>query len=99
MTHTYYVYILTNIHRQVLYIGVTNDLARRIFEHEEDGKGSKKTYVGKYNCTKLLYWESYQYVNNAIAREKELKGWKREKKYAVIKTMNPELKFLNDEIK
>src|SRR5260221_7325250 len=98
MNHNYYVYILTNIHRQVLYIGVTNDIARRISEHEEDAKGLKKTFAGKYNCIYLLYYENYQFVNNAIAREKELKGWKREKKEALIRTMNPELKFLNEEI-
>ncbi len=98
MNHNYYVYILTNINRQVLYIGVTNDIARRIFEHEEDAKGDKKTFTGKYNCIQLLYYERYQFVNYAIAREKELKGWKREKKDALIRTINPELKFLNDEV-
>src|ERR1700679_1915367 len=98
MNHTYYVYILTNKHRQVLYIGVTNDVARRIFEHEEDAKGPRKSFAGKYNCVFLLYWESYQYVNSAIAREKELKGWKRERKYELIKTTNPELAFLNESI-
>jgi len=98
MNHNYYVYILTNINRQVLYIGVTNDIARRIFEHEEDAKGDKKTFAGKYNCIYLLYYERYQFVNYAIAREKELKGWTREKKDALIRTMNPELRFLNDEV-
>jgi putative endonuclease len=98
MNRNYYVYILTNINRQVLYVGVTNDIARRLFEHEEDAKGDKKTFAGKYNCIYLLYYERYQYVNYAIAREKELKGWTREKKNALIRTMNPELKSLNDEV-
>ena len=99
MNHNYYVYILTNIHRTVLYIGVTNDMASRIFEHEEDAKEAKKTFAGKYNCSYLLYWEHYQFVQSAIAREKELKGWKRERKIELIKTINPELRFLNDDIK
>ncbi|HMG82548.1 MAG TPA: GIY-YIG nuclease family protein [Ferruginibacter sp.] len=98
MDRYYYVYILTNIHRQVLYIGVTNDVRRRIFEHEEDSKGVKKTFAGKNNCVHLLYWESHEYINNAIARETELKGWSREKKYNLVKTMNSELKFLNKEL-
>ena len=98
MNRNYYVYILTNINRQVLYIGVTNDIARRLFEHEEDAKGKKKSFAGKYNCIYLLYYERYRYVNYAIAREKELKGWTREKKDTLIRKMNPELKSLNDEV-
>lgn len=98
MNHNYYVYILTNIHKQVLYIGVTNNITRRIYEHDEDAKTKKKTFAGKYNCIYLLYYENYQFVKNAIAREKELKGWTRKKKDELIKTMNPDLKFLNEEV-
>jgi putative endonuclease len=98
MNHYYYVYILSNIHRQVLYIGVTNDIRRRISEHEEDSKKLKKTFAGKYNCVHLIYCESHLYVKDAIARETERKGWSREKKYNLVKTIHPELKFLNNEI-
>jgi putative endonuclease len=99
MNHNYYVYILTNIHRQVLYTGVTNDLNKRIAEHTEDTNGSKKSFAGKYACKYLIHWEHFKYIKSAIEREKEIKGWKREKKLALIKSTNPELKFLNEEIK
>ena len=56
MNYNFYVYILTNIHRQVLYTGVTNNLARRIDEHATDAAGAKKTFAGKYNCIYLVYW-------------------------------------------
>ena len=72
----YYVYILTNFNNKVLYIGVTNDLNRRIYEHKNkliDG------FTKKYNVNKLVYYEEYKDVNEAISREKQLKGWKRQK--------------------
>ncbi len=98
MNYNFFVYILTNIHRQVLYTGVTNDLSRRIYEHTEDANEQKKTFAGKYNCIYLVYWERFQYIDAAIGREKEIKGWKREKKYNLIRSMNPAIKFLNDEL-
>jgi len=98
MNYNFYVYILTNVHRQVLYTGVTNDLSRRINEHTEDANGQKKTFAGKYNCIYLVYWERFQYIDAAILREKEIKGWKREKKYDLIRSINPGIKFLNDEL-
>ncbi|MGH2553470.1 MAG: hypothetical protein ACRDEB_07125, partial [Chitinophagaceae bacterium] len=61
-------------------------------------KGLPKTFAGKYYCCNLIYYEEFQYVKNAIAREKELKGWRRSKKEALIKTKNPDWTFLNKAI-
>jgi putative endonuclease len=92
--HNYYVYILANFQKTVLYVGVTNDLVRRLNEHRQ----GVSTFTAKYNCFYLVYWEHYQYINNAIEREKEIKGWRRSKKEALINNFNPEWKFLNEEI-
>jgi putative endonuclease len=84
----YWVYILTNNQRShVLYAGVTNDLERRAFEHK-----NKLTpgFTSRYNLTRLVYFEQFFGIENAIAREKEIKGWKRSKKIALIKQMNPQ---------
>lgn len=81
----YCIYITTNPGKTVLYIGVTNDLKRRLFEHYEN-KGNKETFAGKYNCYHLVYYEHFVSVNEAIKREKELKGWSRKKKEALIKS-------------
>jgi putative endonuclease len=97
-THNYFVYILTNWNKTVLYTGVTNDLARRISEHEHDAKTDKKHFTGKYNAYFLVYWERHQYILHAIEREKQIKGWIRKKKEALITEFNPEWQFLNDEI-
>ena len=96
--HNYFIYILTNKSKDVLYIGVTNDVKRRIYEHELDSKNEKETFAGKYNCIYLIYWERFGYIDMAIAREKQLKGWKRIKKEVLINEFNPEWRFLNDEI-
>ena len=98
MNYNFFVYILTNVHRQVLYTGVTNDLARRTFEHEDDAKNVRTSFAGRYNCIYLVYWERFQYVDHAIAREKQIKGWTRKKKLELIRSFNPEFKFLNDEV-
>ncbi len=84
---TYYVYMITNWNNKVLYTGVTNDLVRRVHEHRE-----KKIpgFTSRYNLHKLVFFESSTDVNAAIAREKEIKGWIRRKKNALIKTINPE---------
>lgn len=92
--HHYYIYIVTNPERTVLYTGVTNDLAQRLVEHWVN-RGIAKTFAGKYYCYNLIYYEDFQYINNAIAREKEIKGWRRQKKIELIKTMNPGWIFLN----
>ena len=83
--HTYYVYILTNVARNVMYVGVTNNLENRIAEHS-DGRGG--AFTRKYRLNTLVYAEEYQYVDEAIAREKEIKGWRRSKKDA-LEASNP----------
>ncbi|MEQ6120686.1 GIY-YIG nuclease family protein [Reichenbachiella sp. MALMAid0571] len=98
MQHNYFVYILTNKYKKVLYVGVTNDLRTRLFQHYEDSIGIKKTFAGKYNCYHLVYWERHQWIQHAIDREKEIKGWKRFRKDDLINEFNPDWKFLNDEI-
>ena len=97
-THNYFTYILTNKNKSVLYTGVTNNLKNRLFQHNEDAKGPKKHFAGKYNCVFLIYFERFQWIQHAIEREKEIKGWTRLKKTTLIKDFNPEWKFLNDEI-
>lgn len=91
--HDYYVYITTNPRKTVLYVGVTNNLLVRLQQHFEN-RGEKETFAGRYYCYKLLYWEHYKYVNDAIAREKELKTLIREKKMELIKSINPDLGFI-----
>ena len=91
---TYYVYLLTNWNNTVMYVGMTNDLERRIFEHK--GK-SVKGFTEKYNVSKLVYYEQTLDVNAAIAREKEIKKWRREKKDALVKQANSGWRDLSDE--
>jgi len=91
----YCVYIMTNAHNTVLYTGVTNNLARRVYEHK-NGLGS--VFVKKYNVHKLVYYEQGNDVNAAIAREKQIKGGSRQKKIDLINKMNPAWKDLYEEI-
>ena len=93
----YCVYITTNYNRTVLYIGVTNNIVQRIKEHYLN-RGNPKTFAGKYHCYYLVYFEVGNYIDRAIAREKELKGWLRKKKEALIVSENPKWRFLNDDI-
>ena len=82
----YYTYILTNKNNTVIYIGVTNDLKRRLYEHKSkqvDG------FTKKYNVYKLVYFEKYSDIDYAIAREKQLKHWVRAKKNSLIEAQNP----------
>ena len=83
-----YVYMLTNIIRTVLYIGVTNDLARRLAEHS-DTLGQRNKFTGCYQANLLVYFELCADPTQAIAREKELKGWSRAKKEKLIASFNP----------
>ncbi|MFN4197807.1 MAG: GIY-YIG nuclease family protein, partial [Flavobacterium sp.] len=83
-----------NITRSTLYIGVTNNLERRLFEHSTNKDSN--SFTAKYNIKYLLYFEKFTWIQDAIAREKELKKWRREKKMALIQSYNPKLKFLND---
>lgn len=82
----YWVYIVGNMYMSAIYVGVTGNLKMRVLQHKT------KTYQGftaKYNCDMLLYFEEYGLVNQAIAREKQLKGWCRDKKLELILKMNP----------
>ncbi len=85
---SYYVYILTN-KSNTLYVGVTNDLARRIQEHSLKTLSS---FTAKYNINKLIYREGFNRVYNAITAEKKIKGWTRKKKLELVKSINPEFK-------
>jgi putative endonuclease len=89
----YYVYIMTNKSR-TLYTGVTNDLMRRVFEHK-----SKLVpgFTSKYNIQYLVYYESTSSIHVALEREKQIKGWLRTKKIALIHSMNPDWKDLSEE--
>ena len=89
--HQYFVYILTNWNDKVMYIGVTNNLERRLNEHKNrlmDG------FTSKYNVNKLVYYEQGTDIHAALAREKEIKKWRREKKDALVVSMNPAWKDL-----
>lgn len=89
----YYVYITTNPGKTVLYTGVTNDLKRRLYEHYKN-KGIKKTFVGRYYCYKLIYYEYYPDIKQAILREKEIKNMSRVKKKELISQKNPKWNFI-----
>ena len=91
----YCVYIMTNTHHTVLYTGVTNDLARRVYEHK-NGLGG--IFTKKYNIQKLVYYEVGEDVKTVIAREKQIKGGSRKKKIELINSKNPEWKDLYEEI-
>ena len=87
----YYVYILTS-KTGTLYVGVTNDLQRRIYEHKH---GLIEGFTKRYKLTRLVYYEETPEVNEAITREKEIKTWRRSKKLDLIKSLNPEWKDLS----
>lgn len=88
---TFYVYILTNKHRTVYYTGITNNLERRVAEHQS-GRGS--SFTSFYRVHDLIYFEEYAKPMAAIFREKEIKKWRREKKLRLVKRVNPELKAI-----
>ena len=90
----YYVYILTNKKQGVLYTGVTNNLERRMYEHKNK---LIPGFASKYHLKKLVYFEETTDVNAAIAREKQIKGWLRKKKVALIESDNPEWDDLSEE--
>jgi putative endonuclease len=91
----YCVYIMTNEHNTVIYSGVTNNLARRVYEHKN---GSGGIFTKKYNVNKLVYYEVGDNVHAALAREKQIKGGSRKKKIDLVNSVNPEWKDLFDEI-
>ena len=88
------IYIMTNKYNKVLYTGVTSNLLRRITEHKEK---TIEGFTSRYNITKLVYYEEYNTMEEAIAREKQIKGGSRQKKLDLIKSKNPEWKDLYDE--
>lgn len=90
----YYVYILSNKNRTVLYVGYTENLKRRVKQHE-DKIGA--LFTKKYNAIELVYFEQYEVKKAAKAREKQLKNWRKEWKWNLIKESNPELKILEIE--
>ncbi|MCK4487686.1 MAG: GIY-YIG nuclease family protein [Desulfobacterales bacterium] len=92
MTGAYYVYLLTNWNNKVIYLGVTNNLERRLYEHKNK---LVKGFTEKYNVNKLVYFEETQDVTAAIAREKEIKKWRREKKNQLVNRINPNWKDLS----
>ncbi len=93
--HNYFVYIMTNRTKTVLYTGVTNDIERRVYEHEI-GEGG--VFTSKYKCKYLVYYEHTMDIDEAIDREKQIKRWRRDKKEFLISTVNPDWNFLNNEI-
>ena len=95
--YSFYVYIVTNKAKTVLYTGMTNNLRRRLQEHTE--KINPTSFSARYNTHFLIYYEHYGWVQQAIAREKEIKLLKRELKLDLIKEFNPNLDFLNDHFK
>jgi len=90
----YYVYILTNKRNTVFYIGVTDDLKRRLYEHKNE---LIEGFTKKYQLKKLVYFEEYQNINEAIKREKQLKNWHRGWKINLIKNKNPTFKDLSED--
>ncbi len=95
MRNQYYVYILANKNKTTLYTGVTSDLVRRIFEHKEK---NIKGFTSTYNIYRLVYYEIHEDIQEAITREKQIKAGSREKKIALIMSMNPQWKDLYEEI-
>jgi len=95
MKENYYVYILTNKNNSVLYVGVTSDLVRRVYQHKNK---MVEGFTSKYKLNKLVYYEIFSDVKEAIKREKQIKGWKRVKKESLINNFNPSWKDLYEEI-
>jgi len=95
MDGQYYIYIMTNKRNIIIYTGVTNDLKRRVYEHKEK---LAEGFTRKYNITKLVYYEVFEDVENAILREKQIKGGSRQKKPELINSMNKEWRDLCEEL-
>jgi len=87
-----WIYMMCSSSRRALYTGVTGDLNQRVFQHKN---GLVEGFTKKYKRHRLVYYESFPYIGEAIAREKEIKGWRREKKNALVETMNPQWRDLS----
>lgn len=85
--HQYFLYMMTNTWKNVLYTGVTNSLERRVWQHKNE---TVDGFTKKYNCHHLVYYEIYDHIDQAIAREKQVKNWPRRKKDALVNATNPE---------
>ncbi len=92
LNKNYYIYILTNWDNTVIYVGVTNDLVRRLYEHKNK---LYDEFTKKYNLNKLVYFELFFDINEAIKREKEIKKWRREKKNNLVESKNSEWRDLS----
>ncbi len=92
---SYYVYILTNAREGILYTGITNDLARRVYEHKAK---LVEGFTKRYNINKLIYYEASRDIESVILREKQIKGGSRTKKKELVNSMNPEWKDLYDDL-
>ena len=92
----YYVYILSNSYKNVIYTGVTNDLVRRVYEHKQHL--DKSSFTSRYNVDHLVYFEETTDIDAAIAREKQIKGWNRKRKEKLIETKNPNWNDLYESI-
>ncbi len=83
----YYVYMMSNRHKTVLYVGITNDLPKRVFEHKNHL--DKKSFTARYNTDILVYFEDFSDPYHAIEREKQIKGWNRKRKERLVESKNP----------
>ncbi len=92
---TYYVYLMTNRSRVVIYTGITNSLESRLWFH---GNATGRTFTKRYKVDRLVYYESFDNPADEIAREKEIKRWRREKKNALVRTLNPKWNDLRNEL-
>ena len=93
LDYQFYVYIMASS-SGTLYIGLTNDIARRVLEHKKEKTAG---FSKQYNCHKLVYYQEFQYIKDAIAREKQLKKWNRQKKEFLINRINPHWKDLAED--
>ncbi len=95
LTREYYVYFMANWNNKVLYVGVTNDLRRRVYEHKS---GLMKGFTQRYKVNKLVYYEDTEDIEGAILREKQIKGGSRQKKNELVMKFNPSWKDLSDRL-
>ena len=96
-SHNHFVYIATNPVRSVIYVGMIYDFQTRLIQRYES-RGNPRTWAGKCSCHNLVWWERFSLVDHAIARKKEIKKWRRQKKNQLIESDNPDWTFLNSEI-
>ncbi len=89
-----YIYMVGSSSRRALYTGVTANLNKRVYEHKND---LVEGFSRKYKCHRLVYFETFEHISDAIAREKEIKGWRREKKNALVELINPGWKDLSED--